>query len=54
MGKLQREIMCVDKSFISEEGYKLVLKHRTMVIKEELFTCIHICVQVIQQVKHII
>ena len=34
---------------------ELVLKHRTMVIKEELFTCIHVCLHVIQHkwIKHI-
>ena len=28
---------------------ELVLRHRTMVIREELFTCIHVCLHVIQQ-----
>ena len=34
---------------------ELVFKHRTVLIKEELFTCIHVCLHVIQHkwIKHI-
>ena len=56
LSKPEKEIKCVDEAFYQWKGYKLVLKHRTAVIKGELLTCIQICLKVIQHqwVKHII